>query len=146
MDANADRSPVPDTLPHNFPEAAIRGVKGHCPRCGEASLFRKWLKVVDDCSACGQDWSLQRADDLPAYISLFVTGHVMVPIMMWMILDFGVSAWVTAAIGLPATVLIAVALLQPAKGATVALMWWMGMHGFRQERRPVAVETDATAP
>lgn len=143
MDANADRSPVPDTLPHSLSEAAMRGVKGHCPRCGEASLFRKWLKVVDDCSACGQDWSLQRADDLPAYISLFVTGHVMVPIMMWMILDFGISAWVVAAIGLPATLLMAVAILQPAKGATVALMWWMGMHGFRQERRPVAIETDA---
>ena len=30
--------------------------------------------------------------------------------------------------------------------ATVALMWWMGMHGFRQERRPVAAETDTAAP
>lgn len=146
MDATADRSPLPETLPHTFSEAAIRGMKGHCPRCGGASLFRKWLKVVDKCSACGQDWSLQRADDLPAYISLFITGHVVVPIMMLMILDWGISAWTTAAVGLPLTVLMAVAILQPAKGATVALMWWMGMHGFRQERRPVAVETDTTAP
>jgi uncharacterized protein (DUF983 family) len=27
-------------------------------------------------------------------------------------------------------------LLQPAKGAVIALQWWHGMHGFRRERRP----------
>ena len=30
------------------------------------------------------------------------------------------------------------ALLQPAKGAIIALQWWMGMHGFRPAGRDEA--------
>jgi uncharacterized protein (DUF983 family) len=26
-------------------------------------------------------------------------------------------------------------LLQPAKGAVIAMQWWLGMHGFVRERR-----------
>jgi uncharacterized protein (DUF983 family) len=26
------------------------------------------------------------------------------------------------------------AFLQPAKGAVIAMQWWNGMHGFKQER------------
>jgi len=28
------------------------------------------------------------------------------------------------------------ALLQPSKGAVIAMQWWHGMHGFRKERAP----------
>ena len=28
------------------------------------------------------------------------------------------------------------ALLQPSKGAVIAMQWWQGMHGFRKDRAP----------
>lgn len=68
MSTLAEPAPIPDSLPHTLPEAALRGMRSQCPRCGKAPLFRKWLKVVDHCAACGQNWTSQRADDLPAYI------------------------------------------------------------------------------
>ena len=134
MTGPAQTAPSTVTLPHSFFEAALRGIRGHCPRCGKAPLFRKWLKPVDRCSACSQDWSSQRADDFPAYVSIFVTGHVMAPILIWMLLDLGLSAWVVAGAGLPVSFVMAVAIIHPAKGVTIALMWWMGMSGFRKER------------
>ena len=70
-------------LPRNLRGALLRGVKGQCPRCGAAKLFRKFLKPVDHCPACHQDWTLHRADDLPPYISILITGHVLAPVIIY---------------------------------------------------------------
>ena len=33
---------------------------------------------------------------------------------------------------LSSVVVVTMALLQPAKGAVIALQWWLGMHGFER--------------
>ena len=45
--------------------AMKRGFRGRCPRCGEGKLFRAFLKVDNNCSVCGLDFTPHRADDLP---------------------------------------------------------------------------------
>ncbi|BBC70870.1 conserved hypothetical protein [Altererythrobacter sp. B11] len=127
-------APAPAELPHTLAAAALRGARGHCPRCGGPDLFRKWLKPVDRCRTCGQDWSLQSADDFPPYISIFVTGHLLAPLLILLILDVGLSAWATAAILLPLAAVLMLGILQPAKGAVMALQWWLGVSGFIRER------------
>lgn len=126
--------PAPAALPASYRFAILRGLRCRCPRCEGAPLFRKWLKPVDRCSACGQDWSLQRADDFPAYISIFITGHLMAPLMILLIGDFDFSPWATLAIVLPLASAMMLGLLQPAKGAVLATMWWNGMGRFVKER------------
>lgn len=122
-------------LPATYIEAATRGGLGcKCPRCGEAPLFRNWLKPVERCAACGQDWSLQRADDFPAYVSILVTGHLITPLMIAMMIDWHLSMGATFAWILPLAAIMMLGLLQPAKGAIIAAQWWFGMHGFKQER------------
>jgi uncharacterized protein (DUF983 family) len=130
---------APVTLPHSYPEAAMRGMRGRCPRCGEARLFRKWLKPVDRCPACGQDWSLQRADDFPPYVSILLTGHLMAPLIILLALEFDLSAPASLAIVLPIAIVVMLGVLQPAKGAIIALQWWLGLVGFRKERPPAGV-------
>jgi uncharacterized protein (DUF983 family) len=128
-------------LPETYPQAAFRGgIKCRCPRCGEGKLFRKWLKPVDRCTACGQDWSLQRADDFPAYVSILVTGHVLAPLLVILALDYALSIPATFAIVLPLAVVMMLGLLQPAKGAIIAAQWWFGLHGFKQERPAAEAE------
>ncbi len=125
----------PANLPHSFPQAAYRAaIKARCPRCGEAPLFRKWLKPVDTCSSCAQDWSLHSADDFPPYISIFVTGHVMAPLIILLVSDAGLSIMAALAILLPLAVAIMLAILQPAKGAVIAMQYWLGLSGFAKER------------
>ena len=41
-------------------------------------MFRAYLKVADRCPVCGEDLSHQRADDAPAYLTMFVVGHFIV--------------------------------------------------------------------
>jgi uncharacterized protein (DUF983 family) len=100
-------------LPKGWVSALVRGLRGKCPRCGEAALFRKWLKPVDRCPHCRQDWSVQQADDFPAYIGIFVVGHLLAPVAIVMLL-------VT---------------LQPTKGGVIGFLWWHGIGAFKAERR-----------
>ena len=132
------------SLPRSFGEAIWRGTRCQCPRCGEGKLFRKWLKPHDNCPACALDISGQRADDFPAYISIFVTGHLLAPVLILLAGDYALSTAAVLAIILPLAVMFMLVTLQPAKGAVIALQWWHGMHGFRQERAPQPDETQDT--
>lgn len=126
----ADGPPLPDT----FGQALWRGLRCTCPRCGEARLFRRWLKPADRCNTCQLDLTPQQADDFPAYIAIFVTGHLMGPLIILLVLDFALSPLALAALILPMTTAMILAMLQPAKGAVIAIQWWNGMHGFVRER------------
>jgi uncharacterized protein (DUF983 family) len=127
-------SPELIRLPEGWIPALARGARCRCPRCGEAALFRKWLKPVERCGHCKQDWSLQQADDFPAYIGIFVVGHLLAPVVIAMI-SGGISAWLTLAIILPVAVAMLLVTLQPVKGAVIAFLWWHGIGAFKQERR-----------
>ncbi|MBO9498896.1 MAG: DUF983 domain-containing protein [Novosphingobium sp.] len=127
--------PLAPALPATYAEAAFRGgIRCRCPRCGEAPLFRKWLKPVDRCAACGQDWSLQRADDFPAYVAILVTGHVLAPILIGLATRTELSILAILAIVVPLAGVMMYGLLQPAKGAIIAAQWWFGLNGFTRER------------
>lgn len=121
-------------LPATGWAAILRGVRGRCPRCGEARLFMRFLKPIPHCPHCGQDWRHQQADDFPAYVSIFVTGHLMAPLIIALTRDADLSVPVLMALLLPLALILMIGLLQPAKGVIITLQWWFGMHGFRKER------------
>ena len=129
-------------LPATFVQAAVRGLRGKCPRCGEAKLFRKWLKPVDACPSCRQDWSLQSADDFPAYVAILVTGHLLAPLIILLSRDFAMSPLAMVSILVPLALVLMLGMLQPAKGAIIAAQWWHGLNGFRKER-PRPAQGDA---
>jgi len=114
----------------------MRGLRGKCPRCGNGGLFRAWIKPVDHCASCHYDWSVQQADDFPAYIGIFIVGHLLAPVVILMIGTLGMSAWATLAIILPLAIAMLIAMLQPVKGGVIAMLWWWGVGAFKQERGP----------
>ena len=110
--------------------ALKRGLRGRCPRCGEGKLFRAFLKVDNNCSVCGLDFTPHRADDLPAYLVIVIVGHIIVPLALWIETDYAPPVALQLAIYLPLTVVASLALLQPVKGAVVGVQWALRMHGF----------------
>ncbi len=110
--------------------ALKRGCRGRCPRCGEGKLFRAYLKVANNCSACGLDFTPHRADDLPAYLVIIIVGHIVVPTALLIETDFSPPVWLQLSIYLPLTLILSLLLLQPVKGAVVGLQWALRMHGF----------------
>lgn len=107
-----------------------RGMLNRCPNCGEGKLFRAYLKVVDNCASCGEDYHHHRADDLPAYLVILILGHVLVGGFMATDLVFVLPGWVHFAIWAPIGVISSLLCLQPIKGGVVGLQWALRMHGF----------------
>jgi uncharacterized protein (DUF983 family) len=110
--------------------AMKRGLRCRCPHCGEGKLFRAFLKVNNICPACGEALFHHRADDLPAYLVIVIVGHIVVPIALSVETNFAPPVALQLAIYLPLTLVLALLLLQPVKGAVVGLQWALRMHGF----------------
>jgi uncharacterized protein (DUF983 family) len=110
--------------------AMRRGLRGRCPRCGQGKLFRAFLKVDNNCSVCGLDYTPHRADDLPAYLVIVIVGHILVPVILWIETDYAPPVWLQLSIYLPVTLIASLGLLQPVKGAVVGVQWALRMHGF----------------
>ena len=113
--------------------AIKRGFRGRCPRCGEGKLFRAFLKVDNNCSVCGLDFTPHRADDLPAYLVIVIVGHIVVPTALMIETNYSPPVLLQLAVYLPFTLVASLLLLQPVKGAVVGMQWALRMHGFDEQ-------------
>jgi uncharacterized protein (DUF983 family) len=110
--------------------AMMNGARGTCPRCGKGRLFSRYLSTQDHCPECNEELSHHRADDFPAYLNIFIVGHVVVGLMMvamnWLIMPMWALVFVTAGIATACSVL----LMRPLKGIVIGAQWALRMHGF----------------
>ncbi len=114
--------PVPPML-----TALGRGVRGLCPVCGQTRAFSGYLTVVPQCLVCGTPLGEVRADDAPPYFTIFIVGHIVVGAMFAVDRAYAPPYWLQAVIWLPVTVILALLLLRPVKGATLGLMLKLGI-------------------
>jgi uncharacterized protein (DUF983 family) len=119
--------------------AFLRGLRCRCPACGEGRMFGKYLKVVPACAACGEELHHHHADDFPPYIVISIVGHLVLSLALVIELSFSPPMWVTISFLIALGSVLTLALLQPVKGAVVAIQWGMGLDGFRArwQRRAV---------
>lgn len=118
VDAPAAR---PDRL-----RAMTRGFRLRCPLCGRGALFRSYLKLSDRCANCGEVLGDIRADDGPAWATILVAGHVMVPFFL-IAVRADAPNWVLFGVLMPATVVLIAVLLPRIKGVFAALLWSLNM-------------------
>jgi uncharacterized protein (DUF983 family) len=108
-----------------------RGLSGRCPACGEGHIFRKYLKVADRCSSCGEELHHHRADDAPPYFTILIVGHIVGTLLL-----IGEERWPDAPMWMPIVAGLALAvamslwLLPRVKGALIGWQWALRMHGF----------------
>jgi uncharacterized protein (DUF983 family) len=127
--------------------AMLRGWRGRCPNCGQGSLFRAFVKVADHCPACHEAFHHERADDAPAYFVILIVGHVVVPMLVAVEITFAPPYWVHLSLWIPLTLGLSLVLLQPIKGAIIALQWAWRMHGFNpDDAEPLPVPTCEPEP
>jgi uncharacterized protein (DUF983 family) len=115
-------------------QAVLRGLCGRCPNCGRGHMFTSFLKVADHCPACGEELFHQRADDFPAYLDILLVGHTVVPLALLVETEYAPAMWLQLAAWVPLTIGLSLGLLQPLKGAIIAMQWFGGMHGFARSR------------
>ena len=107
----------------------MRGLARRCPSCGESHSFSGYLRVKELCPTCQEPLGRIRADDFPPYCTIFVVGHVVVPLVLALERGYGPPAWVHLAIWPAATIAMTLALLPYIKGAVVGLMWALRLRG-----------------
>ncbi len=122
--------PPPPLLP-----ALLRGAAGACPACSKGRLFHGFLRPAPSCSACGTGLARIRSDDAPPYVTLFIVGHIVVPLMLMAERALAPPLWLMVALFLPLAALLSLGLIRPVKGATIGLMLHLGITGDDQPSR-----------
>lgn len=95
-------------------------------------MFDGYLTVRGTCASCGQVLSHHRADDMPAWATIFIVGHVIVGALVTVEFTWSPPIWVHWAAWPALTLLLSLLLLPRIKGAVVALQWALRMHGFEE--------------
>ena len=111
-------------------QALLRGLRCKCPACGAAPLLRGFLTVRDACPACGEDYSPQRADDGPAYLTMLVTLKTVTPLMVLVMFTYDPNPVLLFTSFTVLLVALSLFLLPRFKGMIVAFQWARRMHGF----------------
>jgi uncharacterized protein (DUF983 family) len=99
------------------------GFRGRCPRCGEGSLFDGFLKFTRACEGCGESFVREDAGDGPAFFVMSIVSFIVVPLALVFHMVSNASIWTTLAIWMPIMVILALAMLRPAKGLMFNLQW-----------------------
>jgi len=133
--------------PSSLVPAIWRGMRGRCPRCACTRLFKRFLKPVSRCVACGEDWTARSSDDFPPYVVILMLGHVIAPGMISLETMAHPPLWVHLVIWLPLVAILAAVFIQPAKGGVMALQWWVahGAHATAAARDQEEASTPSPA-
>jgi uncharacterized protein (DUF983 family) len=75
-----------------------------------------------------------RADDMPAYLVVFIVGHVSVAALLTVNNHWDWPLWVHEIVWPALVLVLSLAHIQPIKGAVVALQWALRMHGFDSDQ------------
>jgi len=128
MDHPSPQDERPPLLP-----VLLRGFSRKCPQCGEGPLYHRYLKLVDTCPSCQAEIGVIRADDMPAYLTIVVVGHIVVPLAFALEKLYAPPTSVHFGIWLPSIIVLTLLLLPGIKGATIGLMWRLGLRGDERQ-------------
>lgn len=96
-------------------------------------MFGGYLQVRHQCAACGEELHHHRADDMPAWVTILVVGHVLIAGLVTVETVWAPPIWVHWSAWPALTLLLSLLLLPRIKGAVVALQWALRMHGFEDD-------------
>jgi uncharacterized protein (DUF983 family) len=111
-------------------QAIRRGARRRCPVCGEGPLFTGYLATQEQCPKCGEELHHHRADDAPPYLTILITAHIVVPMIVSAEAAYAPPVWIHMALWAPLTAGLSLFLLPRIKGAVIGVQWALGMHGF----------------
>ena len=129
---HADFDKPHDGPPRSVLRAMARGFAGRCPACGNGRMFGRFVATEAACGRCGEALHHHRADDLPAYLNIFIVGHVVLGAMVSLLVFEWLpgSIWLLTGVTVALAIASALALMRPIKGMVVGAQWALRMHGF----------------
>lgn len=99
------------------------GLAGKCPRCGRGPLFKGYLGLRENCTACGLDYARADAGDGPAVFVIFIVGFAAVLSAILIRYGFGAPMWAAFAVSAALAIGLTLALLRALKGVVIAVQF-----------------------
>ena len=96
-------------------------VRGACPRCGAATLFRGAIRFADRCRACGLDYTRFNVGDGPAAFLTLILGALVSIGAVLIQVAFDPPLWLQLLIWVPITAAGVVGSLRLAKAALLTI-------------------------
>lgn len=93
-------------------------------------MFTGYLTVSESCPACGLAFEPIRADDAPAYFTIFIVGHVIVAGLLALEKFDHPNPWIQFGIWIPLAIVMMLGLLPLIKGAVMGAIY--ASHAGRQ--------------
>jgi uncharacterized protein (DUF983 family) len=104
-------------------QSVFYGLTLRCPKCGKGKLFKSYLKQNDFCPECGESYRQYRADDGPAWLTILLTGHIVVPLLVYLVKNDVMPYWAEIILMFSLTTALVLGLLPSAKGAFISVLW-----------------------
>lgn len=101
----------------------LRGLRGRCPRCGQAPLFQGWNHLHERCAVCGLDIEARSGDTW--FFMYMSTAGLTGTIVVTMFLLRPRVLWVGQLLVMVAAVLVIGLSLPSRKGVAIALDYLM---------------------
>ena len=103
-----------------------RGFLKKCPHCGKSPIFHKYVKTFKKCKNCGIALSDYKSDDGPAYITIFIVGHILIPLILLAEKYFSPPILSQMIVWPIVTILLSLWLLPRIKGAFIGIQIFLG--------------------
>lgn len=113
------------------------GLKGLCPKCEKASIFKPGLTLdlKQQCDQCGLDLSKNDSADGPAVFLIFVLGFSVVPLALVIDMFYPWPVWVHAAVWGTLSLVLTIGSLRPLKAYIIALQYKYRKRDWDDETR-----------
>ncbi len=121
-----ERSPetVPSRRSSRLLTGVSRGLRRRCPNCGHGALFSGYIAIAEICQACGHNNEQYPSDDFAPYLTIFLVGHLLVPILLVVVRSWpDLSLGLELSVSLPIFLIASVVVLPYAKGAVIGMAW-----------------------
>jgi len=128
--AMSEQSPVGEPAEISLKTAALRGLMGRCPHCGQGKLMRGYLKQVEACAVCGEQFGHIRADDAAPWLTIIVVGHIFLPFAFMVNVDW-MPTWAVMLMWSAFFAAIALAILPRAKALFIGVLWQTRAPGYK---------------
>ena len=116
---------MPDPVVRRYPhlEPVPTGVAGRCPRCGEGALFKGFLTVKDQCSACQLDYEFEDSGDGPTVFIIMGLGFIVLGAALFLELNYNPPGWLHFIMWPPMILALGLPALRATKGILIAFTY-----------------------
>lgn len=109
----------------NLYSMLFRGVLGKCPNCGKHPLFTGYLKQIKKCNYCNASFEAITADDAPAWLTIIIVGHLLIPFVIKFNSSSSMPDWLIIVMWVCLVIVFSLLILPRSKGFIIALLWYL---------------------